>query len=158
MWSMVYIRGIRTIAKFRLLTKIDFNIMHLVILCNFFLAKIANSWLKRPPKFTHYYTQPQFWRYRCREFGYDFFVNFLLLLANLVDQNQLGAFLLHSIVKNWKNVFQIDEFMRSLEPWICNFCQKFLHRSTKCNTLKSIFVNNLNLAIVRIPLVLVYIQ
>ena len=46
------IRGIRTIAKFRLLTKIDFNVMHLVILCKFFLAKIANSWLKRPPKFT----------------------------------------------------------------------------------------------------------
>ena len=45
------------------------------------------------------------------------------------------------------------EFWRSREPWICNFCQIFLHRFTKCITLKSIFVNNLNLAIVWIPLV-----
>ena len=45
------------------------------------------------------------------------------------------------------------EFWRSREPWICNFCQIFLHRFTKCITLKSIFVNNLNLAIVRIPLI-----
>ena len=29
----IFIRGIRTIAKFRLLTKIDFNVMHLIDLC-----------------------------------------------------------------------------------------------------------------------------
>ena len=40
-----------------------------------------------------------------------------------------------------------SEFRRSFEPRICNFCQK----SIKCITLKSIFVNNLNLATVRIP-------
>ena len=33
-------RGIRTIAKFRLLTKIDFNVMHLVFLCKFFWQKL----------------------------------------------------------------------------------------------------------------------
>ena len=33
-----------------------------------------------------------------------------------------------------------------------------LHKITKCITLKSIFVNNLNLAIVRIPLVIKYPQ
>ena len=48
-----------------------------------------------------------------------------------------------------------SEFRRSLEPRICNYCQKILHRSIKCITLKSIFVNNLNLAIVRIPLVFI---
>ena len=37
-----------------------------------------------------------------------------------------------------------SEFRRSQ---ICNFCQKFLHRITKCIILKSIFVNNLNLMI-----------
>ena len=38
------------------------------------------------------------------------------------------------------------------DPRICNFCQFFLHGFIKCITLKSIFVNNLNLAIVWIPL------
>ena len=32
----IFIRGIRTIAKLRLLTKIDFNVTNLVSLCNFF--------------------------------------------------------------------------------------------------------------------------
>ena len=36
----VYSRGIRTIAKFGLLTKIDFNVMHLVILCKIFWQKL----------------------------------------------------------------------------------------------------------------------
>ena len=45
-----------------------------------------------------------------------------------------------------------SEFWRSLEPQICNFWQKNLHRIT----LKSIFVNNLNLTIVRIPLMASY--
>ena len=34
------IRGICNIAKFRSLTKIDFNVMHFVILCNFFWQKL----------------------------------------------------------------------------------------------------------------------
>ena len=33
-------RGIQTIAKFRLLTKIDFNVMHLINLSKFFLQKL----------------------------------------------------------------------------------------------------------------------
>ena len=45
-----------------------------------------------------------------------------------------------------------SEFRRSLEPRICNFSQRFLHRITKWITLKSNCVNNLNLAIVWIPL------
>ena len=36
----ISIRGIRTITKFRLLTKIDFNVMHLVILCKIFWQKL----------------------------------------------------------------------------------------------------------------------
>ena len=47
------------------------------------------------------------------------------------------------IAKNW----------RSLEPRICNFCQIFLHRLTKCIILKSILVNNLILASIRNALV-----
>ena len=49
----------------------------------------------------------------------------------------------------------IYEFWRSHEPRICYFCQIFLHSLTKCITLKSNFVNNLSLAIVRIPLVFI---
>ena len=52
-FTRINIRGIRTITKFRLLTKIDFNVMHLIDLCKIFLAKIANSWLKRPPKLSN---------------------------------------------------------------------------------------------------------
>ena len=36
----IFIRGIRTITKLRLLTKIDFNLMHLVSLCKFFWQKL----------------------------------------------------------------------------------------------------------------------
>ena len=53
-------------------------------------------------------------------------------------------------------MFEIAEFRGSIEPRICNFRQKNLHRFTKCITLKSIFVNNLNFAIVRIPLLFMY--
>ena len=50
------------------------------------------------------------------------------------------------------------EFWRSHEPQICNFCQKkFWHRFTKYITLKSIFVNILSLAIVRISLIISFI-
>ena len=36
----LFSRGICTIAKFRLLTKIDFNVMHLIDLCKFFWQKL----------------------------------------------------------------------------------------------------------------------
>ena len=61
--------------------------------------------------------------------------------------------MLHNILKIWKKISEIAKNWRSLEPRICNFCQIFLHRLTKCIILKSIFVNNLSLVIVRIPLV-----
>ena len=81
-----------------------------------------------------------------------FFCNFLILQANLVGQNQLEAFGLNNIVEIPKNMTEIakkwHEFWRALEPRICNF----LHRFTKCIRLRSILVNNLGLASVRIPL------
>ena len=48
------IRVIRTITKLRLLTKIDFNLMHLVSLCKKKLAKIANWWLMPPSIFSNF--------------------------------------------------------------------------------------------------------
>ena len=107
--------------------------MHLVSLCEFFLAKIANLWLTGPPKFS---TIPG--------------LNFDTTAAgnsdmNLVDQNQLKVFLLHNILK----ISEIAKNWRSREPRICNFCQIFLPRLPKCITLKSILVNNLSLVSVR---------
>ena len=52
-----------------------------------------------------------------------------------------------------KKMSEIAKNWRSLEPRICNFCQKILHRLTKCIILKSIFVNDLSLTSVRIPLI-----
>ena len=52
-FTRINIRGIRTITKFRLLTKIDFNVHNAFSnSMQNFLAKIANLWLKRPHKFT----------------------------------------------------------------------------------------------------------
>ena len=96
-WRLFF-RGIRTITKFRLLTKIDFNVMHLVSLCKFFFGKNCKFVGPGTSKI-QYFTQPQFGLYSSKKFWYEFFCKFFLQSANLVSQNQLDAFLLHNIVK-----------------------------------------------------------
>ena len=116
-----------------------------------FLAKIANSWLKRPPKFSNFkQIFFNFWQYSAVkmpliDFGW---LNLPIKVKNL----QKSHIRIPSTCSAKIGPGYGSEFRRLLEPWICNFCQKILHRSIKCITLKSIFVNYLNLAIVQIPL------
>ena len=92
------------------------------------------------------------------KFWYDIFCKFLFLKANLVDQNQLGVFLLDNIFKIRKNMTEIAKNSMNFGDCLNHefaifgkfFCIDLLG---KCIALRYILVNNLSFALVRTPLI-----
>ena len=76
-------------------------------------------------------------------------VNLPIEENNITKNSYLNSLQLSG--QNWGRGYS-SEFWRSLEPQICNFFQIFLHKPSKCIYFKSILVNNLNLVLVRNPL------
>ena len=114
------------------------------------LPKIANSWLRQPPKFMLFSAISVI-------FFFEFW-QFYLVTTPLIGFGRLD--LPTEPKKNF-----IPEFYLGIAPklrpgkaWVTNlqFLAIFLHRLIKCITLSSILVNDLSLAIVRIPLFYIF--
>ena len=152
-WLHINNRGIH--PHYRQIQIVDKNRLQFNAFSNYiqiFLAKIANSWLKRSAISKKKIFD--FWQYYAVkmpiiDFGW---LNLPIEVENLQKSHiQIPCTCSAKIEAGY-----ISEFKRLLAPWICNFCQKFLLRITKFIPLKAIFVNNLNLAIVRITLCYIY--
>ena len=147
---LLFLRGIRTIPKFRLLTKIDFNVMHLINLSKKIWQKLQIRGSRGLQNSAISDTLFNFWQYYA-------------VKMPLIDFGRLNLPIKAKFCKKCHvripcsciakiEARQIHELWRSLELRICNFLKNYLTTSTICTSERTAFVVFLEKYKLQIPL------